>query len=128
MQTHLFIPFAIGLVRILITFVFGHCDRLSTTSCSSVFFLESTVCVCVCVRTQLCLTLCDPMDCSPQAPLSMGFSRPEYWSKWAFPSSGNLPDPWIEPVSLAFPALAGSFFTTAPPGKPYPALLLYSTH
>ena len=57
MQTHLFIPFAIGLVRILITFVFGHCDRLSTTSCSSVFFLESTVCVCVCVRVPSCVWL-----------------------------------------------------------------------
>ena len=30
--------------------------------------------------SKLCLTLCDPMDCSPQAPLSMGFSRQEYWS------------------------------------------------
>ena len=30
--------------------------------------------------THWCLTLCDPMDCSHQAPLSMGFSRQEYWS------------------------------------------------
>ena len=33
------------------------------------------------------------------------------------PSSGDLPDPGIEPVSLVSPALAGRFFTTAPPGK-----------
>ena len=124
MQTHLFIPFAIGLVRIFITFVFGHCDRLSTTSCSSVFFfLESTVCVCVCVHAQLCL--CDPMDCSPQAPLSMGFSRQEYWSRLAFPTSGNLPDPWIEPVSLASPALAAVSLPLHHLGSP--TLLYYCT-
>ena len=36
---------------------------------------------------QLCPTLCDPMDCSPQAPLSMGFSRQEHWSGLPFPHS-----------------------------------------
>ena len=35
-----------------------------------------------------------------------------------FPSPGDLPDPEIEPVSLASPTLVGVFFTTAPPGKP----------
>ena len=43
------------------------------------------VCVCVCVHAclvvQSCLTLCYPMDCTCQAPLSMGFSRQEYWSE-----------------------------------------------
>ena len=48
-----------------------------------------------------------------QAPLSMGFSRQEYWSGLACPFPGNLPDPGIEPVSLMSPALAGVFFTTA---------------
>ena len=43
---------------------------------------------------QSCQTLRDPMDCSPcQAPLSMGFSRQEYWSGLPFPSPGDLPDP-----------------------------------
>ena len=51
-----------------------------------------------------------------QAPLSMGFSRQEYWSELPFPSPGDLPDPGIKPVS---PALTGGFFTTEPPGKPY---------
>ena len=37
------------------------------------------------------LTLCDPMDCSPQAPLSTGFSRQEYWSGLPFPSLGIFP-------------------------------------
>ena len=51
----------------------------------------------------------------PQAPLSMGVSRQEYWSGLPFPSPGHPPNPGIEPMC---PALAGGFFTTAPPGKP----------
>ena len=47
-----------------------------------------------------------------QAPLSIGFSRQEYWSGLPCPSPGDLPDPGIEPVSLTSPALAGGFFTT----------------
>ena len=68
--------------------------------------------------------LCDPMDCvAHQAPLSMEFSRQEYWSGLPFPS------PRIEPVSLAFHALAGSFFTTVPPAKPSkPAMPSVKTH
>ena len=46
----------------------------------------------------------------------MGFSRQEYWTGVPFPSPGDLPDPGIERVS---PALAGGFFTTEPPGKPF---------
>ena len=53
-----------------------------------------------------------------QAPLSMGVSRQEYWSRWPFPFPGDLPDPGMEPTSPAFPALAGRFFTTETPGKP----------
>ena len=49
-----------------------------------------------------------------QAPLSMGLPRLEYWSGLPCPSPRNLPDPEIEPVSLA---PAGKFFTTEP-GKP----------
>ena len=51
-------------------------------------------------------------------PLSMGFSRQEHWSGLPCPPPGDLPDPGTEHVSLASPALAGSFFTTEPPGKP----------
>ena len=47
-----------------------------------------------------------------QAPLSMGFSREEYWSGLPCPSPGDLPDPGIKPTSLTSPALAGKFFTT----------------
>ena len=46
-----------------------------------------------------------------QAPLSMEFSRQEYWSGLSCPSPGDLPDPGIEPVVLRSPALAGRFFT-----------------
>ena len=45
----------------------------------------------------------------------MGFPKLEYWSGLLFPFPGNLPDPGIEPPSLA---LAGGFFTTEPSGKP----------
>ena len=50
-----------------------------------------------------------------QAPLSMGFSRQEYWSGLLCPPPGDLPNPGIEPVSLMSPALAGRFFTTSMP-------------
>ena len=50
-----------------------------------------------------------------QTPLSMGFSRQEYWCGLPFPPPGDLPDSGIEPAS---PALAGGFFTTELPGKP----------
>ena len=48
-----------------------------------------------------------------QAPLSMEFSRQEYWSGLPCPSPGNLPNPGIKAVSLMSPALAGGFFITS---------------
>ena len=65
----------------------------------------------MCVIAKSCLALCDPLDYSPRAPLSMRFSRKEYWSELPFPPPGYLPDPGIEPTC---PALAGGFFTTEP--------------
>ena len=54
-----------------------------------------------------------------QTPLSMGFSRQEYWSELPYPPIGDLPNPGIEPVSPASPIyIAGGFFTTEPSGKP----------
>ena len=73
------------------------------------------VCVCVCVHSQSCLTLCNPTDCTHQAPLTIGSSSQEYWSGLPFPSPGDLPDPGIEPTSLASPALAGNSLPLAPP-------------
>ena len=50
------------------------------------------------------LTLVSPWTVARQAPLSMGFSRQEYWSGLPFPSPGDLPNPRIEPRSLALQA------------------------
>ena len=53
-----------------------------------------------------------PLTVACQAPLTMGFSRQEYWSVLPFPPSLDLPNPGINPASLGSPALAGRFFTT----------------
>ena len=70
--------------------------------------------MCVSV-TQSCLTLCDPMDCSRQAPLSMEFSRQEYCSGLPFPFPGNLP---LLGIKRAFPTLQADSLPSEPPGKP----------
>ena len=56
-----------------------------------------------------------PWTVACQAPLSMGFSRQEYWSGLPFPPPGDLPNPGIKPTS---PALVDVFFATELPGKP----------
>ena len=53
-----------------------------------------------------------------QPPLSMEFSRQEYWSWLPLPTPGDLVEPVIEPVSSGSPALVAGFLTTEPPGKP----------
>ena len=63
-------------------------------------------------RVQLFAT---PWTVARQAPLSMGFSRQEYWSGLPFPSPGDLPNPGIEPGS---PALQADTLSSEPPGKP----------
>ena len=62
--------------------------------------------------SKLCLTLSNPWTVACQAPVSVDFSRQEYWSGLPFPSPGHLPN------KPAFPVLAGGFFTTEPPEKP----------
>ena len=54
-----------------------------------------------------------PWTVAPHASLSLGFSRQEYWSGLPCPPPGDLPDPGIEPSSLASPTLASRFFTTS---------------
>ena len=56
--------------------------------------------------------LATPWAAAHQAPLSMGFSRQEYWSELLCPPPGDLPHSGIEPASLMSPALTGVFFTT----------------
>ena len=51
--------------------------------------------------TQSCLTLCDPMGYSLPGSSVLEFSRQEYWSGLLFPSSGDPPDPGIEPALWA---------------------------
>ena len=53
------------------------------------------------------------MDCSLPGSSAHGILQKEYWSGLPFPLPGDLPDPGIEPESLASPALAGGFFTTS---------------
>ena len=55
-----------------------------------------------------------PWTVAPQAPLSMGFSRQEYWLGWGFPSRGDLSNPGIEPRS---PTLQADSLPAEPPGK-----------
>ena len=63
-----------------------------------------------------------PWTVACQAPLSMRFSRQEYWSGLSFPSPGDLPDPGIEPGS---PALQADSLLSEPPGKPKLVLSIF---
>ena len=69
---------------------------------------RSSFSVCCCLVNKLC-----PILVTLWTPLSMGFSRQEYWSEMPFPSPRDLPDPGIKLRSLMAPALAGGFFTTS---------------
>ena len=60
-----------------------------------------------------------------QAPLSMGFSKQEYWSRLPCPPPGDLSDPGIKPTSLTSPTWAGRFFTTSTTRE---ALMCIYTH
>ena len=53
-----------------------------------------------------------PWNVAHQAPLSMGLSRKEHWSRLPFPTPGDLTDPGIELESAVYRAFAGVFFTT----------------
>ena len=85
---------------------------------------------CMLSHSVVCESL-QPNGLACQAPLSMGFSRQEYWRGVPFPSPGDLPNPRIKPES---PVLAGRFFTTESPGKlpgniyPFPKLIWLGIH
>ena len=93
--------------------------------------LGSWMCVCVyvcaCMHAQLCLTFCDPWTITHQAPLSMEFSRQEYWSWLVLPTPVHLPHPKIKPTSPVSPVslplshqqglFSSSFLTQAAPVK-----------
>ena len=85
--------------KVTLTLRFTH-----TWTCSHACVLSHFSCV------WLCATL---LTVACQAPLSMGFSRQEYWSGLLCPPPGDLPSPGFEPASLTSLALAGRFFTTS---------------
>ena len=84
----------------------GICGRRFQSSCLSV--------LCVLIHFSRVRLFATPRTVARQASLSMGFSKQEYWSGLPFPYPGDLPDPGIEPMSLASPAVAGRFFTASP--------------
>ena len=78
-------------------------------------FINTLTCVCMLSYFSHVQFFATPLTAACPAPLSMEFSRQEYWNGLPFPIPGDLLDLGIEPTS---PALAGGFFTTEPPGKP----------
>ena len=73
--------------------------------------------MCACSVPQSSLTLPIPWTVARQAPLSMGFSRKEYWSGLPFPTPRDLPNPEIRPACLASPSLAGDSLPLSPQGR-----------
>ena len=80
--------------------------------------------VCVCIYICVCVCVCVyythvffvyVWTVAHQAPMSMEFSRQEYWSGKPFPSPGDLPNPGTEPGS---PTLQADSLPSEPPGKP----------
>ena len=67
---------------------------------------------------KLCLTLCDPMDCSLPSSSVRKISQARILEWVTTASPRDLPGPGLEPSSLVSSVLAGRFFTTEPPGKP----------
>ena len=64
------------------------------------------LCVCLCDQSLSCVWLsATPWTVARQAPLSMGFSSPEHWNGWPFPSPGDLPSWGIEPEPAVLSAL-----------------------
>ena len=81
---------------------------------SNAVLLELNVCVYESENCSVVSSSLQPRE-AQQAPLSMGFSRQEYWSGLPFPSPGDFPDPGIKPRS---PALQADSLPSEPPGKP----------
>ena len=84
------------------------CKVLDTTEWLGVHIHKYFTCVLV---AQSCLFFVTPWTVAHQAPLSMEFSRKEYWSRLPFLPPGDLPNPGIKPASLASPTLACRIFT-----------------
>ena len=84
-------------------------------SCKVLHILQIAVAAICCLVTESYPTLATPWTVAHQAPLSMGFSRQEYWSGLPFSSPGDLSNPGIEPGS---PTLQADALLSEPPGNP----------
>ena len=82
------------------------------------YFIRNSSSYCFCFCCYVVSNSATPWTVAHQVPLSMGFSRQEHWNGLPFPSPWDLPNPGIEPASLASPILPGGFFTIMPHGKP----------
>ena len=81
----------------------------------AVYFTHGGVCIWTCQSLSCVQLFASPWTVACQAPLSMGFSRQEYWSRLPFPSPGNLPNPGIKSGS---PLLQADSLLSKPPRKP----------
>ena len=97
---------------------------VTTLPLSSVFSWSHAhpLCLCVCYLLSRVRLFVTPWTVAHQAPLSMEFSRQEYWSGLPFLSPGDLPNPGIRPWS---PVLQGDSLPSEPPGKPSSVLLMH---
>ena len=107
--------------------VFSKMRELFSVKCLSDSLLTyyTWVCVCVCVSHSVVFNSAATWTVAHQAPLSMGFSKQEYWSGLPFPPPGDLPNPGIKP---RFSVLHTNSLLSEPPGKPvfdYRKLILH---
>ena len=84
---------------------------------SEVNQIKYSVLITVPVCSVMSSSFVTPRTVAHQAPLSMDFSRPEYWSELSLPTPGKLPHPGIESMSFESPALTGGLLTTEAPRK-----------
>ena len=89
-------------------------------------FMRSSACVRA-QSLQSCQLFATPWTVASQTPLSMGFSRQEYWSGLPCPPPGDLPDPEIEPASPASLALHADSLPLSHKGSPVTAAILPQT-
>ena len=82
----------------------SHTQKIIFWSYTAISMVLDPELLCCCLVTSVVPTVWDPVDRSPQAPLSMGFSRQEHWSGLPCPPPGDLPHPGIEPRSPSLQA------------------------
>ena len=77
---------------------------------------QVSLCVHACAHAQSDLTLCNTMDSSPPGSFVHGIFQERILERVAISCCKGLPDPGVDPMSLASPGLEGGFFTIALPG------------